>query len=62
MEIRKSYIFFLIITTFGAFLTIRICNAAYAAFDYSDLDSVAVATPHHAAPVIQQPGADGLED
>jgi hypothetical protein len=35
MEVRKSYIFFLIITTFGALCTLKICATAYSAFDYS---------------------------
>lgn len=48
MSFNKSYAFFLIITIIGAFLTIKICNAAYSAFDYSNLDSVPISAPHHA--------------
>ncbi len=36
MEVRKTYIFFLILTTVGAFLTIKICSAAYDSYDYLD--------------------------
>lgn len=44
MGFNKSYAFFLLITTVGAFFTIKICNAAYAAFDVTDEFPVPV---HH---------------
>lgn len=35
MTFNQTYFFFLLITTFGAFLTIKICATAYSSYDYS---------------------------
>jgi hypothetical protein len=57
MQVRKTYIFFLVFTMVGAFATLKICSAAYSAFDYSDInsDTGPVIHHHHSAP---QPPAD----
>lgn len=44
MGLRQTYVFFLIITTVGALLTIKICNTAYKVYDYSG-DDAALVTP-----------------
>lgn len=36
MDFNKTYVFFLIVTVFGAFLTLKICTAAYEAYEFDD--------------------------
>jgi hypothetical protein len=47
MRFNQSYFFFLLITTFGAFVTIKICTTAYSSYDYEG--SVPVHAAHHTA-------------